>query len=157
MGCWDKRPTQSKNNIYSVLRALTWRFKGKKHEIFLSNLYVCMPFIFKPIFHRKLRLRRLPNANEINTKNMKCTCPTQRPNTRDPTQPIFHWLTLGFGVGGNANLKLCVGSKLVSPTKFWRLGHCPTPTPDARYFALQWNIGLTLKNSDLSFELGLPD
>ena len=25
--------------------------------------------------------------------------------------------------------------------KFWRRGHCPTPTPDARYFASQWNIG----------------
>ena len=24
----------------------------------------------------------------------------------------------------------------------WRRGHCPTPTPDARYFASQWNIGL---------------
>ena len=51
----------------------------------------------------KLRLCRLPNANEINTKNMKCTCPTQRPNARDPTHPIFHWLALGFCVGGNAN------------------------------------------------------
>ena len=26
-------------------------------------------------------------------------------------------------------------------TKFWRRGHCPTPAPDARYFASQWNIG----------------
>ena len=25
--------------------------------------------------------------------------------------------------------------------KFWRRGHCPTPTPDARYFAFWWNIG----------------
>ena len=33
----------------------------------------------------------LKTANEINTKNIKCTCPTQRPNARDPTQPIFHW------------------------------------------------------------------
>ena len=30
----------------------------------------------KPIFHWKLGLRWLPNANEINTKNMKCTWPT---------------------------------------------------------------------------------
>ena len=27
---------------------------------------------------------------------MKCTCPTQRPNARDQTQPIFHW---GFASG----------------------------------------------------------
>ena len=26
--------------------------------------------------------------------------------------------------------------------KFWQRGHCPTPTPDARYFASQLNIGL---------------
>ena len=25
--------------------------------------------------------------------------------------------------------------------KFWRRVHCPTPTPDARYFAFWWNIG----------------
>ena len=30
----------------------------------------------KPIFHWKLGSRWLPNANEINTKNMKCTWPT---------------------------------------------------------------------------------
>ena len=24
-------------------------------------------------------------------------------------------------------------------------GHCPTPTPDARYFASQWNIGLRVR------------
>ena len=31
----------------------------------------------------------------------------------------------------------------ISNAKFWRRGYCPTPTPDARYFASQWNIGLT--------------
>ena len=30
----------------------------------------------KPIFYWKLVSRWLPNANEINTKNIKCTCPT---------------------------------------------------------------------------------
>ena len=28
--------------------------------------------------------------------------------------------------------------------KFWRRVHCPTPTPDARYFAFWWNIGFRL-------------
>ena len=37
----------------------------------------------------------LPNMNEINTKNMKCTWPTQAPTQGDPTRPIFHWLALG--------------------------------------------------------------
>ena len=32
----------------------------------------------------------------------------------------------------------------ISNAKFWRRGHCPAPTPDARYFASQWNIGFTV-------------
>ena len=58
---------------------------------------------------------------------MKCTCPTQGPNARDPTQPIFHLLALGFCVGGNASFRFCVGemqilafsdtNMLVSPTQ----------------------------------------
>ena len=49
----------------------------------------------------------------------------------DPTQPIFHWLALVFGVGANANFRFGVGglasgnaniqildtNMLVSPTK----------------------------------------
>ena len=27
--------------------------------------------------------------------------------------------------------------------KFWGRVHCPTSTPDARYFESQWNIGFT--------------
>ena len=33
----------------------------------------------------------------------------QLTQTRDPTQPIFHWLASGFGVGANANLSLVSG------------------------------------------------
>ena len=40
---------------------------------------------------------------------MKCTCPTQTPGPGDRTQPIFHWLALGFCVGGNANFMFRVG------------------------------------------------
>ena len=29
--------------------------------------------------------------------------------------------------------------------KFWRRVHWPTPTPDARYFAFWWNIGLKVR------------
>ena len=32
----------------------------------------------------------LPNANEIDTKNMKCTCPTQEFYVWNAMQPIFH-------------------------------------------------------------------
>ena len=65
----------------------------------------------KPIFHWKLGLRLVPNANEINTKNMKCTWPTQDFCVGDPTQPIFHWLALGLCVRANANFKFCVRGK----------------------------------------------
>ena len=62
----------------------------------------------KLIFHWKLGLRWAPNANEIYTKNMKCTWPTQKFCVWYPTQPIFHWLALGFCVRANANFKFCV-------------------------------------------------
>ena len=41
---------------------------------------------------------------------------------------------------GNAKIYQHVG---ISNAKFWHRGHCPTPTPDARYFAFWWNKGLT--------------
>ena len=44
----------------------------------------------KPIFHWELGLRWLPNANEINTKNMKCTWPTRKCCLWNPMQPIFY-------------------------------------------------------------------
>ena len=35
---------------------------------------------------------------------MKCTWLTRKLYVGDPMQPIFHWLALGFCVGGNTNL-----------------------------------------------------
>ena len=64
--------------------------------------------MLKPIFHWERCLRWLPNANEMDTNNMKCTCPTQDFCVGDPTQPVFHWLALGFCVRANANFKFCV-------------------------------------------------
>ena len=46
---------------------------------------------------------------------------------------------------GNAKIYQHVG---ISNAKFWRRGHCPTPTPDARYFVLQWNIDFTVHGRD---------
>ena len=40
---------------------------------------------------------------------MKHKCPMQDFCVGDPTQPRFHWLVLGFCVGGNANSMFCVG------------------------------------------------
>ena len=60
----------------------------------------------KPVFHWKARSCWLPNANKIDTNNMKCTCPTPAPRIGDPMSPIFHLLVLGVGVGGNANFSV---------------------------------------------------
>ena len=58
-----------------------------------------MPDIFKPIFHWKLHLRWLANANEIYTNNMKCTCLKHKPNPCVPNAnyiPLLAlWLVLG--------------------------------------------------------------
>ena len=99
---------------------------------------------------------------------MKCTCPTQRPNARDPTQPIFHW-KWGLRLLPNAKkstqkneMYMADAKNWRHPTpeiptcwyilrwvtpKCWRRGHCPTPAPDARYFAFWWNIGLRHTNT----------
>ena len=79
----------------------------------------------------------VPNANEIDTQNMKCTCPTQEICILNPTQPIFHWLALGFGVGGNAHFRFGVGDNAnfrvfryqhvrIPNAKLWRSGSQPT-------------------------------
>ena len=49
------------------------------------------------------------NANEMSTNNMKYTWPTWKFCGGDPAQPIFHWLALGFCVGGNANFMFRFG------------------------------------------------
>ena len=43
---------------------------------------------------------------------------------------------------GNAKIYQHVG---ISNAKFWHQSQCPTPTPDARYFASQWNIGFSVE------------
>ena len=60
------------------------------------------------------------------------------------------WVTqilgLASGVFAFLDTNMLVSFAL-GDAKFWRWGHCPTPTPDARYFALQWNIGLILRRN----------
>ena len=70
----------------------------------------------KPIFHWKLGLRWLPNANEIDTKNMKCTCP----------------MRLAICVGG---ARVSDTNRLVSPTRIarvWGLYQREAPTREFR-------------------------
>ena len=89
------------------------------------------------------------NANEMSTNNMKCTWPAQKNCVGDQTQPIFHWLALGFCVGGNANFMFRVGGNVnfryqhvcIPNAKSRRWGSKPSPGPNVNAFALQWNIG----------------
>ena len=108
-------------------------------------------------------MRRVSDANEINTKNMKCTCPTQRPNARDPTPPIFHWelglRLLPYAKKSTHKKRNVHGrrKKLASPNardtnmlvflasanaKVLLFALPDAKVPDARYFAFWWNIGL---------------
>ena len=126
--------------IHSPLHTIVYPYSFSIH--FVGRL--------KPIFHWKWSSRWVPNANEIYTKNMKCTWPT--PVFCVGTQRNLYstdWCR-GLASGktqilalGNAKIYQHVG---ISNAKFWRQGHCPTPTPNARYFALQWNIGLRLSH-----------
>ena len=109
----------------------------------------------KPIFHWKWGSRWVPNANEIYTKNMKCTWPTPAFCVGTKRNLYSTGLRLGFAsaktqILGFASAKTQIKGFALAPkyqhvgisnAKIWRRGHCPTPTPDARYFASQWNIG----------------
>ena len=89
----------------------------------------------KPIFHWKLGSRWVTNANEMNTYNMKSTWPTPALCVGDPTQPIFHLLALVFL---DTNM-------LVYPTQNSCIGGiAQRESPNAREFALQWNIGFSV-------------
>ena len=50
------------------------------------------PLLFRAVTeaHIPPKMRWVPNANEIDTNNMKCTWPTRAPTPEDPTPPIFH-------------------------------------------------------------------
>ena len=127
----DKREVlQHKYSQNLILPSPYFRWVEKAHTLFADSvvtrgqtlLYILLkvPRIrdyvggvdesVKPIFHWKWGSRWAPNANEIYTKNMKCTCPTPAPTPEGPTPPIFHWLASGVGVGVNANFKFCVGA-----------------------------------------------
>ena len=70
-------------------------------------------------------------------------------------QPIFHWLALGFSIGGNANFMFHIGGNAnfivlryqhvgMPNAKLWHWRSKPTPGPNANGFVLQWNIGFNL-------------
>ena len=109
----------------------------------LLNYLSHTPRCFKPIFHCKLGLRWV-TWDEMSTNNMKCTWPTRNVCVGAPTQPIFHWLVLGFCVGGNANFMFPVGGNanfsvfryqhVGNQCKTLALGVLPNATAQRKYF-----------------------
>ena len=73
---------------------------------------------------------------------MKCTWSTQKNCVGDPTQPIFHWLALGFCIGGKTNFMLRVGGNanfsvfrhqhVGIPNAKFRVGGIVQPKPPTR-------------------------
>ena len=113
-------------------------------------------------------LRWLQNAKEINTKNMKCTCPTPAP-TPEAQRHLYStdWrrglasgvtqilgLASGIGVRGNAKIYQHVGILALGDAEvlFFALGDAEilffalgdAKIPDATYFAFWWNIGFNV-------------
>ena len=92
----------------------------------------------------------------------------QRENFADSTQPILHWLTLGFCIEGDANFMFRIGGNAnfsvfryqhggIPNTKLWRWGSKPTPGPNANGFASQWNIGFKLESVDANKSLRIAN
>ena len=69
----------------------------------------------KPIFPSKMDLRWVPNANEIDTNNMKCTCPTQGSNALRFMLGVMQMLAFALGV--MQILAFLDTNMLVSPTQ----------------------------------------
>ena len=106
---------------------LGWRWTRQK--------YNC-PVVLSPYSTQKTGLCWEPNINEIDAINMKSTWPTPVPPVVDPPPPIFHLLTFGTGVVGNANVSVCVGGNAnfsvfryrhvgIPNAKLWRWGSKP--------------------------------
>ena len=158
----NENPVQAVENLQMDLTSMnTWCAQNK---LTINQRKKIMTFgtknKLKPIFHWKWGSRWVPNANEIYTKKMKCTRP--KPAFCIGTQRNLYSTDWRRGVApgktqilalGNAKIYQHVG---ISNAKCWRRGHCPTQTPDARYFASHWNIGFKrLQELDIYLENSL--
>ena len=112
--------------------ALATKRKGnqhKKHEMYMPNASPNARHPTPPIFHWELGLRLLPNAKKSTQK--KRNVHGRRKKLASANAKYTNMLV--YFALGNA--------------KYWRRVYCPTPTPDARYFAFWWNIGLSVKST----------
>ena len=105
---WFPSPSRGSRAKSGDLKVSTFSKVTHLRYIYSSRI-ICIPSVFpfylikprklKPIFHWKLGSHWLPNANEINTKYMKCTLPT--PEFCVGTQHNLYstGLHLGFALG----------------------------------------------------------
>ena len=90
----------------------------------------------------------LPNANEMDTKNMKCTWPTrdQTPRTQRKLYSTGWRWGLASGITqilalGNAKIYQHVGILALGDAEVLSFALGDAKVPHARYFAFWWNIG----------------
>ena len=123
--------------------------KGRCHRNPILNRDATFPSLYAHIPLKTAFVFATKREWNWHKQHMKCTYPTQGFCVLNPTQPIFHWLALGFRVGwrekfASPNAKdnnLLVyfaldDANLVS----FALGDAKVP--NANSFASQWNIGL---------------
>ena len=92
------------NQVRPNLNKKSWRINNVGHHVPLAPLFL---FSLLNVYSPYSTGNWLPNANEIDTKNMKCTCRTQEilfGTQCNLYSTDLHWgFALGeFGVGGNA-------------------------------------------------------
>ena len=109
----------------------------------------------------------MPDANEIDINNMKCTCPTRKFCVGDPTPPIFHWkwgslwlpnaneiYTHKKNVHGQCKKFASPNARDTNMLVFFALGNTKVLSvalgnakmPEASSFASQCNVGFTNSN-----------
>ena len=144
---WGSRWVPNANEIYTKNMKCTWPTPvfciGTQRNLYSTDW--CRGLASGKTQILALGSRWVPNANEIYTKNMKCTWPppvfcigTQRNlYSTDWCRGLASGKTQILALG-NAKIYQHVG---ISNAKFWRRG--PNANPDARYFASQWNIGFS--------------
>ena len=107
----------------------------------------------------------MPDANEIDINNMKCTCQTRKLSVGDPTPPIFHWkwdsrwlpnaneiYTQKWNVHGQRKKFASPNARDTNLLVIFALGNANVLSfalgnaklPDASSFASQWNRGYTV-------------
>ena len=88
----------------------------------------------KPIFHWKRGSRWVPNANEIYTKNMKCTLPT--PVFCIGTQRNLYSTDWRWGLTSRKTQILALGNAKIYQRKILASGALPNANPRRQVFCV---------------------